>query len=369
MGCISTPGKLRKLRVWVNTAPGVGKSWTVVFRIGGVSQLLSVQISGADTYGEDVSNEIQVNAGNTVSFMCTPGSGPASCQMWYSVEWEGDNAGECNLMATLRTYATGPYYNALPSCQGDGMVTDEGQARRLITVPGTLSDLYVVANANPGGGTKTYRITLYVNGVAKALTADIVGTATTSSDLVNTVAVVAGDRIDVEYIAVNSPTAGRAVAIGFTFTPDTDGEVPMPCGALDPLNTSSTEYNAISIGRLNSTWNGTIVNRSLYAPAMSLSDLYVLLQLNPDAGNKYNFTLFVDGNPTALTVEISGTATSGNDTVNVVEVPDGKLVTLQVVPTSNPTVGWCLWGLKQSLEVAAAACFGLHPGAMAEMLS
>jgi hypothetical protein len=62
---------------------------------------------------------------------------------------------------------------------------------------GTLRNLYVRHN-NPGGTGATITYTVFVNGVATAITIGVASTAAGGADTVNSVAVVAGDRIRIE---------------------------------------------------------------------------------------------------------------------------------------------------------------------------
>jgi len=63
----------------------------------------------------------------------------------------------------------------------------------------------------------------------------------------------------------------------------------------------------------------------------------------PGAGKKYTFTLFLNGNPTALTFDIADAATSGSDMVNEVVVTGGDYVYLQCVPDNTPTTTQADW--------------------------
>jgi len=62
---------------------------------------------------------------------------------------------------------------------------------------GTLRNLYLRHN-NPGGSGATITYTVRVNGVATALTIGLASTGSAAADTTNTVAVVAGDYVDIE---------------------------------------------------------------------------------------------------------------------------------------------------------------------------
>lgn len=81
----------------------------------------------------------------------------------------------------------------------DAIAETAGATNARITVPraGTLRNMYI-RHGNPLGNGNDIVYTLRVNAVASLLTATLASTGGTVSDLVNTVAVVAGDTIDVE---------------------------------------------------------------------------------------------------------------------------------------------------------------------------
>lgn len=62
---------------------------------------------------------------------------------------------------------------------------------------GTIRNMYVIHNTGAGNGSAIV-YTLRVNGVATALSVSLASTGSTAEDIVDTVAVVAGDRIDIE---------------------------------------------------------------------------------------------------------------------------------------------------------------------------
>ena len=64
---------------------------------------------------------------------------------------------------------------------------------------------------------------------------------------------------------------------------------------------------------------------------------------SPGAGNKYEFTLIRNGNPTALTFEIADAATSGSNMVDEINVSGGVTLSIRCVPTSSPTAVYAAW--------------------------
>jgi hypothetical protein len=68
---------------------------------------------------------------------------------------------------------------------------------------GVVRKMYARISSAPGVGAYTY--TLFVNGVATALVASIALAATEGQDLVNSVAVVAGDKLEVRRSSTGGP--------------------------------------------------------------------------------------------------------------------------------------------------------------------
>lgn len=90
--------------------------------------------------------------------------------------------------------------------------TSDSVLSSLISRSGTLSKFYVNLTAAPGGG-KSLAFKIYINGAGTNIGFTISGANTTGSDLVNTAAVAAGDRVDVEMIEVGSVVTGVRAGI------------------------------------------------------------------------------------------------------------------------------------------------------------
>lgn len=76
---------------------------------------------------------------------------------------------------------------------------------------GTVQNMYVRQNIVNPAATKTITYTLRVNGVATAISATISASANDGNDLVNTVNVAQGDRLDIEFtksaVSADSPNS------------------------------------------------------------------------------------------------------------------------------------------------------------------
>lgn len=112
-------------------------------------------------------------------------------------------------------------------------------------------------------------------------------------------------------------------------------------GYYKSLSNASTKYNTLQGG---GDWSLYEYNfYKIVSTGGKIKDLRVRLDGSPGAGKSYDFTLMLNGAPTALTLEIADAATSGADTTHEVDVVAGDLISLRCVPTGSPTVRYATW--------------------------
>lgn len=73
-----------------------------------------------------------------------------------------------------------------------------------------------------------------------------------------------------------------------------------------------------------------------------IKNLRVVLNLSPGGGKHYDFTLMLNGAPSALTLEIADAATSGHDE-HEIDVVAGDIVSLRCTADSTPTARYATW--------------------------
>ncbi len=99
--------------------------------------------------------------------------------------------------------------------------------------------------------------------------------------------------------------------------------------------TTDTRYNVLQGGY---TWAVDEYTRwQVISTDGVIKNLGFRLEKPPGAGKKYTFTLYLNGNPTALTFDIADAAKIGSDMVNEVAVTGGDTVTIECVPDGTPT--------------------------------
>ena len=87
-----------------------------------------------------------------------------------------------------------------------GVSSVESGSQQFMPVAGTVSRFYIILNISPGSG-KSFTFIVRKNGAATPVTCTISGTATTGSDLTNSVSFTAGDRISIMVTPAGNPTA------------------------------------------------------------------------------------------------------------------------------------------------------------------
>ncbi|GAG99525.1 unnamed protein product, partial [marine sediment metagenome] len=96
------------------------------------------------------------------------------------------------------------------------------------------------------------------------------------------------------------------------------------------------------------TWRAKIVSTDGV-----LKQLRVKLSGAPGGTDKYTFALMLNGAPTALTFDIVGAATTGNDMVTKITVTGADRVSLRCIPTDTPTPVYATWSCVFEGDTAA----------------
>ena len=218
-----------------------------------------------------------------------------------------------------------------------------GQVQDLMPTAGAWAKLRVVLTVAPGAG-KSYKFTLFVDGVASALTTTISNTDTSNADTVNSVAVTAGQTVTIECLPTGSPAA-TVVTWTWVFTGDIAGES-IIMG--HNLNNFANNVNRFCVMAMSESLATTpIPVEQLVAASGIIKKLFIELKgfspgTDPDA---YRFTVQKNTVSQPLTVTITGTGTSGDDTVNSFTIVGGDTLDMLIEPISVPAnVGRARWG-------------------------
>jgi hypothetical protein len=344
---ISVAGTFSNLRVKLTTdagGAGSGKSWTLTFRKGGVSQALSTTILDDNDTGVDAVNTVAVVAGNSVSIIITPANTPnAETIIYYSVTFTPTVVGQSLVMSSTGGFNIGNVdTNYLALNDGSVTSTTESNTSNIMPTAGTISDMYLLLSAAPGAG-KTRVFTLYKNGAPTTITATISGAAaTTGNDITHSVAVVAGDTVSLESDPNGTPSSSQ-LRFGFKFTAtQTNESLVLGSGYIGGTTVPTAVGTYAALIPNEQLSSGAIAAEATYQSlgnASLLGKMYVWTSNTAGAGNDWAFTVNVNGVNSSLTCSIADANNSANDTAHSATVADGDLISLQIIPTSNPTAG------------------------------
>lgn len=247
----------------------------------------------------------------------------------------------------MKQVLVGGYYNQ-PSVSaveyttlaGSGWVSTLSNREQCIPTAGSLSNLLVELTDAPGSS-KEYNFAPLKNGSDSDLAVTIAGSDTSGSCTTETLAFSAGDLVSLQCTPDSTPAATYARWSMF-FTPDLANEFIL-------LGTSSkSDGNTIycpvnSIGGYSPTEESEAL--TIIPAAGTLKKLYVNLDAAPGNSDSIVVTLRKSGSNTALTVTISGSDTTGNDTTHSVAVAAGEDVSISVTATGTPATLKVKFGL------------------------
>ncbi len=351
---MSAAGTLGNCRVVLDTAPGDGKSWVITLMKNGVATGVEVTITGAAVTSGTDADTVEVAAGDLFEWRIVPSGTPAACRGGISCLFTGTTANESNIIGSNLTNTGSTTYGGFGSSHSYTAITSQGYAALPIAAPGTLSHLYVKLSADPGGAPDAYTFTVYKNNVITDITCTIVANDTTGNDTTHSVAVVAGDYIEVYMIPVSTPSVSPSAKMSLKFTASVDGESLMGFANYDAPTNSQTEYLPIMQPYPATTWGTTETNQYTLLQACAISKMYVIASAAPGAGNTITFSVRKNGASPGgtLSVELGEAETTDSDTSNSVTVADDDQLNLMSVPVSSPTVGTYRFGFKQYIAPA-----------------
>lgn len=338
-GNASTSGTFSDLRVFLDIAPDTGggvQSYTFeVFKNGSPTSLTCAILDTA-TSCADVSNSFTVSGGDFLTIKSIPSGSPVATGMnaRWTLKFDGDTAKESMLAGgsggdNLSTGST--RYGSLV---GNRLDSNEDDIEVIVPTSGTVKNLYArLQNGSISSG--SYAFSVRVNGSTSIVTCSV--TAQLCNDTVNSVAVTAGQTINISVVP-STPNAGRRAAWGVTFVSDTDGEFIIASHVDDILDGGATEYFYPSAA--DDTLFNIESDFTQLAQEMIIKKMYVLIESSPGAGNSYTFTLKKDSgggsSDTALNVVISDSET-GDNSASDINISDDDLLIVAITPASGPS--------------------------------
>jgi hypothetical protein len=321
--------------------------YLITLYVNGNPSAVAVTIAADGTTGVDT-DSVDVSAGDYVYLKCTrPDGDPANTpSARWSILWTGDTANESIIMGGAQGVVDATAYAPISNGAYYSNAT-EALTCQCIPTGGTLKSLYVRLATDPGAAPDAYTFTLRKAGDT-TLTCTITADNTTGNDTAHTVAVVAGDLVDMAIVPVETPATASYVAWGMVFAATTDGESLILGGNTDSPSNSATQYANLQTGIIGAGWQNTEAQQGGQAHASNaiLRNFYVALQNAPDVGNTFTFTVRKTGPAsTDLVIAITGAATTGSDTAHTYTMADYDDMAIMSVPDSTPTTGCVYWGL------------------------
>ena len=215
---IPTGGNLKKLYVELASAPDPGGSdgYIITLRKNGLSQALTVTITGDNTTGNDTANSVAVSAGDTICLKVTPTGTPAAePKINYGLVFEATTDGESPVLngSTNNLDAATTEYNLLAPYYSFAWTATEADVK-CSAQECILKNFYVKLDDSPGTD-KSYTFTLRKNGADTALTCTVADAATTANDTIYDVTISDDDELNVKVVPTGTPTVRDALCWSF----------------------------------------------------------------------------------------------------------------------------------------------------------
>ena len=308
---------------------------------------LTCQINGGENEEQDDVNTPTGLAGDAISVKIVSSAGmPAWNPTYGTVHVEcGNGKSFISGGSASSSSTTTSYFNP------NGGPSSTTLANRDVPVPTPfiLERFYVKIETAPGSG-NGWTFDVLKNGSTVIATVTISGTATTGNQTGLSAAVAAGDTITIRRsVASGTPASYTGMAWGIGIAPNTAGEhLYFSVNTSTPTNSGVQRH--VTVHGTSSDHQDTDAYADDGVPriTMDIKRLYVLLTGAPGSGNSWQFWL-CDGTDvqSSVTVTISGTSTSGNDTANTATLTaavDYTEITYQAVGGTPSTATLMLFG-------------------------
>lgn len=324
------------LTVTIQTAPGVGKTRTFTVRKNGVDTAVTVTISDANTTAT-FSGSVTFAAGDLINMKASSTGTPgAPNNIHWHMFWH--TTGQKALL--VGGTSTSPSASAInynnPFGSGAAWNNSVGALDVPVAAAGTITKLAVVTDVAPGAS-KSYAVSLRINGTTDVLTATVSG-LNTSATATGSQALALGNDITLKSSPSGTPAA---VVMGWcvTFEPTTNGETFVGYGTNVALSTSATRFQQ-PIGS-GVGYSATESTAQVRLPGCSVKNLYVRLSAAPGVAASRTITWRDNGASSALAVTIADPATTGSDTSNTIAHTANQTAGFQLAVSAVPNPAAC----------------------------
>ncbi len=346
---------ITKFTMWVGTAPGSG-TWTFTVRKNAANTAASMTMTGAATTAT-WSGQLSCSAGDLLCIAATPTSSPTNAGTTY---WTIEYTTQGNYYLVVSgnngpSSGTGTYYYLPFGGNNIAVSTTATTNETLIPTNLTVTKISAIADQTNGSGSFTYYVRNNTTATDSSFSAVINTSPFQAVSGAGSLSFSAGDAIVIK--EVRSGTNWANTRNCMTVVPSVTGEIVQAYSNTTAPSTSATNYNT-PLGGGSSAWNATESAVYMRMPASTLSKLYVKLATAPGASQSRTFTLRSNSADTTVAAMISGTATTGNDTVNSAVHVDGTFFSISSAVTGTPaaTAG-VKFGFVQTLQQSSSDFF------------
>lgn len=202
-----------------------------------------------------------------------------------------------------------------------------------LPVASTLISFRVMqTNAPSSGQSRTY--TVQKNGVNTSMTVTVTNPATGGVTVANPVSYAAGDTFNLSCTSTAADATG-VIYFACVFSAATKRSFVLSQTAASASNSVANYFEFQGAASTTTTFLGN--TDALFPTNGTLRNLYVTLSGSPGVGKSYTVTLLKNDSPTAITLTISDSATTGSDLVHSVAVVPSDLLVWEITPTGTPT--------------------------------
>lgn len=349
-----------------------GTNSHVKLRVNGVDTALDLPINATGAFSDHV-NTASVAVDDLVSLVYENGSGGGNFTVSSAaLTFEATSgalvtifgaSGSGNFSAgylALSGSSLTRYVSALVGFGNQGNSVSDGESE--IPLAGTIS--YLQMNVQSNTRTGAFTVTLQINGVDTALTFTVPAGATGKfGDFTHTVAVAAGDRVNLQIDMAASSGTANVVSGSFEVEWDSATDFPVMCAnKINGFDAWGTDSYASAIGG-GMADSGTILQRQTAWPIAC--DLIEFICYSDTTTGDITTTLNVNGSDTAFSVTRPGGAGGSNRlsySATTLTVAAGDLFTYHHVRAGSSTNGF---GAAYLIAQVAAGAQSLAPPATA----
>ena len=207
---IPCSGVIKQLYIKVDTSPGGSDTYIFIVRKNGIDQSLSTTLTGLNTTGNDIVNNINVSAGDLISIQRT-GTSANNPNVNLGLTFFPDTIGNFILsFSTSSSLGTSTIY--LPISGDNTSNSSESPVAEIFSAC-IIKNIYINLNAAPGVG-KSRTLTLRSNLFPTALT-KIISDTDTFGFFATDITINDDDILSVSSVPAGTPASGRA-QISFT---------------------------------------------------------------------------------------------------------------------------------------------------------